>query len=333
MRVLATSILFLTCLTATGAQSAPITGPKVTPAPVASPHGHYEFHVDAWLSLHHFLHHLARQEAREARLRNRVPILQQDLDALSPAFRQALPDALEAYQPYLDTDLLFTDGTRANARALLDSPDAVPDPAVRAALRTLMPHYQRDLWPAHRAEAIALRDRLLGDLDTSEAEISQRLADYLGSDWPDAPIRVDIVAYANWAGAYTDHGPNHITLAATDPDAGGAHAFELLIHESAHTTPLGDHIIPLTQAAMEAAGIENRRIWHNILFYVTGRITKAVHGGEDYVLYVDHTGIANRPHLSATFDILESVWDEADGLEAYTRAVAEGLAEDAAAPD
>ncbi len=329
MRFLAASLFFLAWL---GAADVQARAPD-TPQPVASVQGHYVFHVDAWLSLHHFLHHLARQEARELRLRNRVTIRAQDLEALGPEFRNALPAALEAYRPYLDTDLLFSDGTRAIARALLVSPDTVADPAIREALYAMMPHYQRDLWPAHRAEAIAVRDRLLAQLETREADMSARLADYLGSQWPDTPIRVDIIAYANWAGAYTDHGPNHITMAASDPDAGGGHAFELLVHESAHTTPLGDPIIPVTRAAMTAAGIGNDRIWHHILFYVTGRITQDVLGGGEHVLYVDQTGIANRPRLRETFNAMPAAWDSSDDLDSFAHAVAETLAHGEAAPD
>ena len=304
-----------------------MAGPVDAEEPRISPEGHFIVHIDPWLSLHHFAHHMARREASDRMLSRRVSIREADLEAITPAFRAALERSYAAYEPYLDTDLLFTPQTRATARALLQSPEQVEDPALRAALLDMMPHYEASLWPRHQAEALALRDRLMADLARNEAEMAQRLSHYLERGWPDEPIRVDLVAYANWAGAYTDHDPDNITLAVSDPEAGGASAFEMLFHEATHTQQLGSALMPTINQALQAEGLEDRRVWHYALFYITGRITADVHGGEGYVPYAEAAGMFERPGMAAAYSAMAETWEQADSLTGFAQAFSRAMAE------
>ena len=53
--------------------------------------------------------------------------------------------------------------------------------------------------------------------------------------WSSTPVRVDVTAYANWAGAYTTNGPSHITVSSEDPGNQDDQGLEILFHEVLHT--------------------------------------------------------------------------------------------------
>ena len=284
---------------------------------VLSPEQNFAFHVDPWISLHHFAYHLARENAVGVMLRGRVPITAEDRAAMSPAFTEALDQVYAAYGPYLDTSLLFDDETRRISEQLIEGPEAVEDVAVREALINLMPHYLETVWPRHKAASETLRDRLVGQLEVYEGPLSQRLADYLESRWPDEPIRVDIVAYANRQGAYTFDPPPHITLGAYDEDTGGELAFEILFHEATHTALLGRNLTPAAERALMAAGIENDRFWHYALFFISGQITTEVLGTPDYRMYALATGLSTRSSSAAFYDAFAENWSSSDGLDDF----------------
>src|SRR2546429_5270309 len=64
--------------------------------------------------------------------------------------------------------------------------------------------------------------------------LSERLADIYQTRWPHEKIRVDVVAYANWAGAYTTVDPLRVTISSLDPRNQGPQALEVLFHEGSH---------------------------------------------------------------------------------------------------
>ena len=99
-----------------------------------SPAGYFEFHVDPWISLHHFAYHFVREEERNLKLRGRVPLTGDDRMALTPEMRAACAPVKQAYRPYIEGDLRSDAKTRGLAKALVDGVHAVADDAVRAAL-------------------------------------------------------------------------------------------------------------------------------------------------------------------------------------------------------
>jgi hypothetical protein len=148
-----------------------------------------------------------------------------------------------------------------------------------------------------------------------------RLTSYLEQDWPDKPIRVDIVPYANWAGAYTDDNPPHITLASNDP-AISKYAFEMVFHEASHTNPLAHSIDLAAEQALQEAGLSSSRFWHYLLFYVSGRAASEILPDPDYVPYAQATGLASHPAAEPFYEALVSVWDNENNLADRARAAA-----------
>ena len=77
-----------------------------------SPGGHFEFHIDPWVSLHHFAYHFVREEEQSLKLRGDVPLSQDDRDAISPQFQSAFASLNIAYRPYIEGSLLHDAGIR-----------------------------------------------------------------------------------------------------------------------------------------------------------------------------------------------------------------------------
>jgi hypothetical protein len=316
-------VLFVLLLSAcSGATNSDHEGAAENSGAILSPGGHFEFHADPWISLHHFLFHAARADAREMRLRGRVPLDEGDVAIMTPEIIEALELAYTAYAPYLDGNLLFTPELRQIAIELAKGgPDAVSDEAVRMALVSIMPAYEQTLWPRHREASEKLVSKLTGELETYEAPLAERVALYLESDWPATPIRVDASAYASRSGAYTDQGPNHITLSAYDEQI-TSHSLEMLFHEASHTTPLGDNLFPMMNIALEQTGATDTRSWHYALFYLTGRATGEVLGDADYIPYSEAVGLSTREGPKDYYDGLAATWDEAESLQERLTAAA-----------
>jgi hypothetical protein len=278
-----------------------------------SPAGHFEFHIDPWISLHHFAYHFVREEEPDLKLRGDVPLSDGDRRAMSPEFRAACEPLKKAYRPYIEGSLLHDKNTRGLTKELWDGPDAVSDPAVRNALKNCMPIYRETHWPSHRAASQRFLEKLTAQLEMHEATMADALAESLEGSWPETAIRVDFTAYANWAGAYTDDLPPNITLSSFDETI-SAYAFEILFHESAHTGNLVKSLDAAADAALQATDLENDRYWHYMLFFVTGRTVSAVFGDPDYVPYSKAVGLTKQKSSSAFYEALEKSWDLVDTL-------------------
>jgi len=261
------------------------------------------------------------------RLFGRVPITDQDRQLMTLGFYEAMGPAIEAYAPYIEGDLRRDMDTRALTEALRDGgPSAVADPTVRAALEGLMPIYEQTLWPSHKAQSESLKAQLRPLLEAHEAEMRQRLSDQLEQPWSDDPIRVDLLAYANWAGAYTANEPNHITLSSLDADV-RRYAFEILFHEAMHSDPLGARLYDQVNEPLAETGINAGRFWHNVLFYISGRAAKATLGLEGYELYINGVGLTDSEIFQLQIDAIEDGWTQGDDLTSRIQASVDSFSE------
>lgn len=280
----------------------------------SSPDGTFEFHIDPWISLHHFAFHYVREKEWQLKLRGRVSLLESDREMISDRFADEC-DALEqAYQPYLDSSLLFSTETRALAESLVDGQMSVVDPAVDGALADCMPAYLESLWSAHREAGERMVARLTDLLRENETEMSGLIASLSEGNWRDTPIRVDITPYANWAGAYTDDTPPHITMSSQDPEISGQFAFELLFHESGHLIPVSRPIEDAASAALQKYRVDSPRFAHYVLFYLSGLAAAHVLNDAQYVPYYRAQGLAEREAAAEFYTALEQTWDKGKTL-------------------
>jgi len=286
-----------------------VTSPVFSQDSVQSPDGLFDFHVDPWVSLHHFAYHYVREEERLLKLRGRVPLTEDDRRLITDEFRAVCAPLTVAYRPYIERSLLFDANTRALTKALKWGPSGVLDDDVRKALEACMPAYRETFWPRHKEAGVRLREHLLRQLKLYETRMADRFARMLEGSWPGVPIRVDLTPYANWAGAYTDDSPPHISISSLDNEFSGRFAFEILFHESGHTGSFAQSLLRAANAALEATALENERFWHYVLFHVSGVATADAIGDSTYVPFANAVGLAQTEDAEAYYRALEETWD------------------------
>lgn len=139
---------------------------------------------------------------------------------------------------YASRDMLF-DRAFAHINDVLSDvgdvqalPATLP-PDLRSELEAAAPVYRQSCWPNHRR----LNEVWIHSLETLVAahgpEIAGRLTTVFNTEWPAQPIPVDVVTYANWAGAYTISSPPHTTIGSVGDDNGDAQ-LETVFHEALH---------------------------------------------------------------------------------------------------
>ena len=146
-------------------------------------------------------------------------------------------------------------------------------------IESVAPIYRARWWPQHdRANRfwIAVATPMVQQF--SRTLISQLTAAYKAK-WPTDLIRVDVVEYANWAGAYTTFSSGdkvHITIGSIDSGNQGFSALELLFHEASHSM-VGPRNGAVARAIARESQAKNKPIpnglWHAIIFYTTGELT------------------------------------------------------------
>lgn len=267
------------------------------------PRTYFAMQSNMWVNLHHFLRVVARGMPAAG--------------DLSADERKAWDGAVAVYrQRYMNRDLLFDDGMVAINNALRVVPnDAVPDaipgePDLAALLQSVAPIYRKYWWPQHDADNrkwIAAAQPLVARYG---AALSRRIPQSYEETWPAAPIPVDLSVSAGPVGAYTSY-PPHTTIAATDPGYEGLAALEMLFHESSHQW--GRRIQQLLAKSAEARHKTiPRQLWHAVLFYDAGELTRRVlaeDGKADYVesavrsqhIYPDLCGAGCRERVVAAW--------------------------------
>jgi hypothetical protein len=283
-------VLAMASLLASAACARPQSDSIFGPLPV------FEFHSGFWLNLHHTLYKEAKERATppsQSSSANSAPkVLQSPSTArppLAPAELRIWNDAVNYYAThYVDHDLLFSNDLIILKNQLGDfedcdelsgtkkkSCDAGLPPQLTHILESAGGVYRAHTWPAHdRANrrwiarvAPLVREQGLG--------LSERLASIYQAQWPKPKIRVDISAYANWAGAYTTLDPLRVTISSLDSRNQDSAALEVLFHEASHgiAEPVEQAIVRECHQRDKAIP---RDLWHALIFYTTGEVIRPV---------------------------------------------------------
>jgi hypothetical protein len=233
-----------------------------------------------WVNLHHFARAAGRGMPTPA--------------DLTPAERIAWDAGVAFYHDHYSSRSLYLDGGMAEINNTLgqtpgDSTlgNAPLDSELKSTLASLAPIYRTHWWPAHNAsnrawiQSVQPLVRLYGET------LSQRVADSYGQQWPAEPIPVDVSVEAGPVGAYTTSPPTHVTMSSIDPSYRGLAALEMLFHETSHAWGRF-----LQNGINKAAEAQNKEVppqlWHAVLFYNAGELTRrtlAENGVSDYVEY------------------------------------------------
>jgi hypothetical protein len=271
----------------------------------------FEFHGGFWLNLHDFLYHQARIRARQLAGNPNKAVGTSpgmaDIGGLTPEQQRIWTSLLDYYRnTWIAHDLLFDDEMVRIKDRLVESEAAADlkrtglQPELVAALEKAAPIYRAQWWAEQdRAnhswiEAVTPLVNRFGD-----TLIGQLTAAYQAK-WPGARIRVDVVKYASWAGAYTTLDPVHIMVSSTDPRTQGLAALETLFHEASHAMA-GRSFGTVSEALAREGHAQNKAIpddlWHALIFYTTGEIvrrTLAKNGVADYSPYAYRNGLYAR---------------------------------------
>lgn len=255
----------------------------------------FEFHSGFWVNLHHTLYYQAKQAAapqtpspkNDSPTQPKLKISIDASTALTPAERTAWNAAVAYYSAhFVDKDLLFNDDLALLKNQLEDledcddlsgahrkSCDAGLAPELTRVLEAAAPVYRAHLWPDHDRANRRWITRVAPLVIEQGVGVSQRLADIYQTKWPKDKIRVDVTAFANWAGAYTTLDPLRVTISSTDPRNQGDSAFEVLFHEASHgiAEPVQQAIIRECRQRDKAIP---RDLWHALIFYTTGEVIK-----------------------------------------------------------
>jgi hypothetical protein len=239
----------------------------------------WEFQNNFWVSLHQTL----------------LATAQRDLDLPIPDDeRKQWMAAVNAYRirfgtraPWVDEELI-----RIND-ALTSTLDVLP-PSIGEDLTTVLtsaaPIYRQRLWPSdERASRFWINVARSLITDAGE-ELAAEHGRIYGVTYPQR-IRVDVAPYAGENGAYTtaSNGLVHTTISSREPAYQGFAALEMLLHEGSHAIvgPTNGAIGPQINADAQTAGLlAPRQLWHALLFYTSGELTKRAlraRGVPDYV--------------------------------------------------
>lgn len=280
----------------------------------------FEFHSDFLVNLHHFLYWNATASSPQAGGRS-VSLAAADiaeLQRLSAEERKAWDASVEYYKNFvIKRDLLFDRDLAAVKNQLEDAEGSadlagVSIPAdLKRALLNAAPIYRKHWWIAHDAQNKLWISQLKTLLSQYGSGISADLVRIYGEPWPGYPVRVDAVAYANWAGAYTTIGPTRPTISTTDPANQGPAALEIVFHETSHG--MMDKLMEAIDAAEKQLPDRNApkqwrsgSLWHAVLFYTAGQLTAQRIAG--YVPYADKNGLWRRAWPDPDRALIEQDW-------------------------
>jgi hypothetical protein len=316
----------------------------------------FELHSGFWINLHHTLYYEARQrkaflsrDANTAKSTTSAPKSVLVGRALSEGEQKAWDDAVAFYMlNYADKDLLFTteliqlkdqlgdfedcDELSGRKRKFCDA--GLP-PNLTQVLEAAAPVYRAHPWPEHDQ---ANRRWILAVAPLVRAQgvgLSERLADIYQTRWPHEKIRVDVVAYANWAGAYTTVDPLRVTISSLDSRNQGPQALEVLFHEGSHGIAEPVQAAIIRECRQRDKPIP-RDLWHALVFYTTGEVIRTVltsatagHGdkgngapGNGYSTYAFREGLYQRGWKNY-LELLQRFWQPyLDGKASFDDAIA-----------
>jgi hypothetical protein len=272
--------------------------PLPAPAPAAEPQVDsqsgplpvFELHSGFWINLHHTLYGQARQ-SRDGR---GSPSGMGATTHRTPSEQLAWDAAVSYYAAnYQDKDLLFNTELILLKNQLGDfeqcdelsgakkkTCDAGLPPRLAHILDAAAAVYRAHEWPEHDRANRKWIASVSPLVRVKGVELSQRLAEIYQTRWPKERIRVDVSAFANYAGAYTTLDPLRVLISSTDPRNQGDSALEVLFHEASNGIAEPVQLAINRECRQRDKAIP-RDLWHALVFYTTGEVIKPVLNGEN----------------------------------------------------
>ena len=276
---------------------------------------HFDFRVGFWINLHGFLKACSATESD--RRANTGKRLLRDLDSDS---RRQVSETVLSYQKKLsgrseisDPELIELERTLSqlgNDRDVSRLVERFPDWAYD--LRNVESIFRRSIWPQAEKRLNRLHQRSQQLINRNQDLLSSTAA-LFQNRWPTDTVLLDLVIYANWAGAYTTTTPPHIRIAESSEFEDDKALLESIVHESAHLilTPRNCPFSEAIDCAFKKVGAEPPPdLWHAILFFAVGNLVEelAMTNGTDYQPFADRHSLYRRGHWSKIKIALQEHW-------------------------
>jgi len=201
------------------------------------------------------------------------------------------------------------------------------DPALIDTLNQVGPIYRAHWWPEHDHSNRFWIDTVNALVNQNGDVLSQQIAHAFETPWPGVPLRVDVVAYANFAGSYTTLHPSRVTVSSVDGGNQEVAALEVLFHAAAAT--LIEQVDAIVEHSFTASGkTAPSELPEAILFFTSGYCVKQLYA--DYTPYADRFEFWRREDWSGDRAALVKDWQpRLDGKMTLDAALAQ-LATDVA---
>lgn len=275
---------------------------------------YFEFHSGFWINLHLFLLEEAltrkagRDTGREAEFTN-----DSSISATLSGNEQTNWDAAVAYyqQNLTGLNLVANDRMRIIKNTLEDFEDQTSvrlshlDPRLVRVLDNAAPVYRAHWWTAHDRANRAWIAAVIPLVDSDAESLTEKIATAYETTWPDTPVRVDVVGYANDSGAFTSLLPTRIVISSLDPANQKLTAEESLFHEGSHALVEHAGNLLLTDFAAHRKKAPPELL-HAILYFSTGYFMKELH--TDYIPYAKGNGLWQQPDWKGFHEALIKDW-------------------------
>ena len=289
---------------------------------------YYEFHNNFWLNLHHFLYQKAKG-SQSKRLQKRGETLLsigEDLvyTKLSAQESELLNKAITYYKDTIIKKDLLRDLRHMQLwfqdlnehKKIIDMSFGVEFTNI---LNSFSEVYRLRFWEIHKSHNIKIMQKHLKTIEALESGVIQKIQVLAKYPWPtNVKARIDLLAYSNYAGAYTITEPQlNIFISTLNPDAETLLFIEIVFHEGTHTlfrykdSPFRNEIF----LKSKKLGLNHpRNLWHACLFYISGRtiqdIFKDKKIDENYNFYLDRRNVFKKFNTSIFREILERYYQK-----------------------
>ncbi|HEX7796247.1 MAG TPA: hypothetical protein VF456_17920 [Vicinamibacterales bacterium] len=278
-----------------------------------------------WENLHHFLYVAAwaRRTSIPVTQRLAMPLPQEPAPSLTAAEQAAWAEAVDFYDRTIASrDLLFDDELTRIKIALGEAGDTLDGAPIAEPLRAILlqaaPIYRKYWWDAHDAANRAWIEQVSRQTSPLAESIIDRITRLYRVKWFTSPVRVDVVRVGKSLGAYTSVNPTpHIVVASGDSSYAGWSGTEMLFHESSHALIFDTR--RAIDSAVRSAGKNPRDLWHVVLFYVAGEVTRQQLGAQNinYVPYLYANGLFDSAWPAYRDPIEQQVRPFVDGRITY----------------
>ncbi|MBL7932455.1 MAG: hypothetical protein JNL60_11160 [Bacteroidia bacterium] len=214
----------------------------------------------------------------------------------------------------LSKDLLFDSIMRDFSDKLVSGNNAMIKYQVKMleAVSTFAPYFTKLFWAEIESANKAWLKSNLPQIVSLENQIVPELEKIYQTKLPEGKIRVDLVDYATWAGAYSFNDKFcHVVFSTSHRSNQGELAPEVIFHEASHF--MVDKLSEMI--AKEAKGKDIKtsiNLWHNMIFYTAGYVMEKelAKAGKKFVPFYEQMKFADKfSDFKYSVEACKQFWD------------------------